>query len=474
MTKKWFAACMAMILAVAGPVAVLADKTGQHHYTYGPDGIVESVPGFTLARTLEGAALRSADDLVVGGGRLYVADALSAAVHVFTADTYAYIATVPSGAEEDGGCPLAGPSGLAFSEAENELYIADPAAERVFVLDGDTLERKRTLSRPDDMAGDTAFAPYKIAVDGLGRLYIVVRNSHEGLVELHPDGSFSRYLGLIKPKINLVEVFWRSLASDAQKKQMAKAYAPSFGGVDLDADGFVFSVTADASSEDKLFRFNAKGDNVIRSEGYGALIGDIPEYFEHSDTGSIFVDVAVTDFGAYAALDRQNGRIFVYDFDGYLITICSGLGYMKGDLAEASAVAWNGYDLLVSDRERGAVLVYTATDFGKTALMAVESYHKGAWNEATAYYQKALGYNANFYAGYSGIGRNYLMERNFSEAVYYYKLARDDEGYSQAFRGYREELIQRYFGWFVAAFFLLAAAFVYTEIRYARRKGGER
>lgn len=68
----------------------------------------------------------------------------------------------------------------------------------------------------------------------------------------------------------------------------------------------------------------------------------------------------------------------MYDFDGYLITICSGLGYMKGDLAEASAVAGNGYDLLVSDRERGVVMVYTATDFGQTALMAVESYHKGA------------------------------------------------------------------------------------------------
>lgn len=66
---------------------------------------------------------------------------------MFTADTYTYIASVPSGAEEDGGCPLAGPSGLAFSETENELYIADPVAERVFVLDGDTLKRKRTLSR---------------------------------------------------------------------------------------------------------------------------------------------------------------------------------------------------------------------------------------------------------------------------------------------------------------------------------------
>ena len=39
-------------------------------------------------------------------------------------------------------------------------------------------------------------------------------------------------------------------------------------------------------------------------------------------------------------------------------------------------------------------------------------------------------------------------------------------------KAYRETVIQRYFGWFVAAFFLLAAAFIYTEVRYARRKGG--
>lgn len=322
------------------------------------------------------------------------------------------------------------------------------------------------------MTGDTQFAPYRIAVDTIGRLYIVVQNSHEGIVELNPDGGFSRYLGLNKPKINLIEYFWRSLATDEQKKQMAKAYAPSFGGVDLDGDGFVFAVTGDTSSEEKVFRFNAKGDNVIRAEGYDKLVGDVPQYFENSETSSVFTDVATTDFGAYAVLDRQNGRVFVYDFDGYLITIFSGLGYMKGDLAEASSLAWNGYDLLVGDRERGLVMVYMATDFGRSALMAVESYNKGEWDRATELYQTALSHNANFYAGYSGIGRNYLMERDFSQAVYYYKLAKDDEGYSQAFQGYRETVIQRYFGWFVAAFLLLAAVFIYTEIRYARRKGG--
>ena len=478
MTKKWLAALAALVLAALSPLTALADKTDQYNYTYGPNGIVASVPGFDLARTLdsgdlpEGTVLRSVDDLVVGGGRLYVADALGAQIHVFDSETFTHVVTIQSGSEEAGGCPLAGPKGVCFSETLGELYIADPAAQKVFVLDGETYALKRSLGRPENMTGDTQFAPYRIAVDTIGRLYIVVQNSHEGIVELNPDGGFSRYLGLNKPKINLIEYFWRSLATDEQKKQMAKAYAPSFGGVDLDGDGFVFAVTGDTSSEEKVFRFNAKGDNVIRAEGYDKLVGDVPQYFENSETSSVFTDVATTDFGAYAVLDRQNGRVFVYDFDGYLITIFSGLGYMKGDLAEASSLAWNGYDLLVGDRERGMVMVYMATDFGRSALMAVESYNKGEWDRATELYQTALSHNANFYAGYSGLGRNYLMERDFSQAVYYYKLAKDDEGYSQAFQGYRETVIQRHFGWFVAAFLLLAAVFIYTEIRYARRKGG--
>ena len=196
MTKKWLAAFAALVLAALSPVTALADKTDQYNYTYGPDGIVASVPGFDLARTLdtgnlpEGLKLQSVDDLVVGGGRLYVADALGAQILVFDAATFVYIASIPSGNEEEGGCPLAGPKGLCFSETLGELYIADPAAQKVFVLDGETYALKRSLGRPDNMTGDTQFAPYRIAVDVIGRLYIVVQNSHEGIVELNRDGGF--------------------------------------------------------------------------------------------------------------------------------------------------------------------------------------------------------------------------------------------------------------------------------------------
>lgn len=460
-------------------MTALADKTDQYNYTYGPNGIVASVPGFDLARTLdsgdlpEGTVLRSVDDLVVGGGRLYVADALGAQIHVFDSETFTHVVTIQSGSEEAGGCPLAGPKGVCFSETLGELYIADPAAQKVFVLDGETYALKRSLGRPENMTGDTQFAPYRIAVDTIGRLYIVVQNSHEGIVELNPDGGFSRYLGLNKPKINLIEYFWRSLATDEQKKQMAKAYGcpPSAGSIWM---GTALFSPSPATPRPRK-RCSASMPKAITLSGrratinWSAMCHSISRTVRRAACSPMWRRLISA---AYAVLDRQNGRVFVYDFDGYLITIFSGLGYMKGDLAEASSLAWNGYDLLVGDRERGLVMVYMATDFGRSALMAVESYNKGEWDRATELYQTALSHNANFYAGYSGIGRNYLMERDFSQAVYYYKLAKDDEGYSQAFQGYRETVIQRYFGWFVAAFLLLAAVFIYTEIRYARRKGG--
>lgn len=456
-------------LAVLSVPYAAADQTDQYGYTYGPSGIVSSVPGFVLSRTVDtaGAPLQSVDDLATGGGQLYISDALAAAVYVYDGQTYAYKATIAASDET----PFVAPKGLYHSEFFNELYIADPEAGAIFVLDAATYAHKRTITRPENMAGDTKFAPYRVAVDSIGRFYIVVQGSYEGILELNPDGGFSRYVGVNKPKVDLIEYFWRSLASDEQKKQMTKAYAPSFNGVDVDSEGFIFAVTGDSSSEQKIFRFNAKGSNVIRAEGYNALEGDSAKYFEHSETTSVFCDVAATDFGTYAVLDRQNGRVFVYDFDGYLLTVFAGKGHVKGQLAEASALAWNGYTLLVGDKQRGAVYVYTTTNFGQAALQAVENYNRGQWSAATDCYRQALEYNANYYAGYSGIGRNYLMERDFEQAVYYYKLAQDDAGYSQAYHGYRGIWIQKYFGWIAVAVLLAATAFILTEVRYARRKG---
>jgi DNA-binding beta-propeller fold protein YncE len=440
-----------------------ADKTNQYDYAYGNRAIINSVAGFGLARTIDA----SADAISVGNGKLYLADSNASVIQVLSAADYSLITTI-TGGDSFG---LTKPEGLYLSEALAELYIADTGAERILVLDAENYTLKRIITRPANMAGLTNFRPAKIAVDTSGRIYCVVSGSYEGLLELNPDGAFSRYFGVNTPEINLLDYFWKSIASRDQKQKMAKTFAPPFSNLDIDREGFVYAVTHDTASEKMIFRFNAKGENVIREEGYIDLRGDLTRSYVNKDVASAFTGISVAGFGAYAVVDRSYGRVFVYDFDGYMLTVFSKLGDTKGDLREPASIAWNGYDLLVGDTGTGKMYVYTPTDFGRAALAATEYYNRGDWERATAYFEEAIGLNANFYAGYSGVGRNYLMRREYEQAMYDFKMASDTKMYSQAYNGYRGAWIQKNFVWFLAAVIVLVLGVIFSEVRYARKRG---
>jgi hypothetical protein len=460
--------------AIAGRAAG-ADTTSQYDYAYGPNHITSSAAGFILARTIDGSLLpnppESVDDVSVGGGKLYIADSVSSGVYVLNAEDYSYIATITTLIDtiHEEQVTLTNPEGLYLSGPLNELYIADTNAERIVVLDAEDHSLKRIITRPENMAGVTNFKPSKIAADLSGRIYFVVSGSFEGIVQLNPAGDFSRYFGVNKPEVKLADYFWKSIASPDQKSKMAKTYAPSFSNIDIDSEGFVYAVTRDAVSEKMIFRFNAKGENVIREEGYIPLRGDMTRMYENNNVASAFTGIAAAGFGVYAVLDRSYGRVFVYDFDGYMLTVFSKLGDMKGDLREPSAIAWNGYDLLVGDKALGLVYVYTPTEFGRAALSAAERYNKGDWDAAAACFERALSLNANFYAGYSGLGRSFLMRRNYREAMYYFKMAADTKMYSQAYNGYRGIWIRKYFLVFMVIVLLFCGAVVYSELRYVRK-----
>jgi DNA-binding beta-propeller fold protein YncE len=462
--------------------AAWADNTNRYDYAYGTYGIINSVAGFEPARTIDGTvlpfSLESVDAIAHGGGRIYLADSAASRIVILDALDYSYIAAVNSvGAvnsvdavnKSGDGSALKNPEGVFFSETTGTLYIADTGAERIVVLDAETLLTKRVITRPANMAGITNFKPSKIAVDTSGRIYFVVQGSYEGIVELKPNGEFSRFYGVNKPEINLPDYFWKSIASKDQKSKMTKTFAPSFSNLDIDREGFVYAVTADTASLKMIFRFNAKGENVIREEGYIDLRGDLTRAYVNRTVASAFTGIAVADFGVYAVVDRSYGRVFVYDFDGYMLTVFSKLGDMKGDLRDPSSIAWNGYDLLVGDKALGRAYVYTPTAFGKAALLAAESYNAGDWERAAAYFEKAIALNANFYAGYSGVGRNYLMRRDYGTALYYFKMANDTRMYSQSYNGFRGIWIQKYFVWVIAAAIILTAGIIYSEVRYARK-----
>lgn len=478
-----------IIIMLLAPVEAYASDGSSYVY----DGYIydfwgnalESPAAFTLERVidernLQGIKLLGVDDVCTSkDGRVFLVDTLESRVNVLT-EQGELLKSLKVIRGSDGKIVtdaltgnqliLSSPQGVFIHEKNSEIYIADTGAYRIVVLDSVDYAFKRIIERPTNMTGVSEFKPSKIVVDNADRIYIVVQSSYEGIIELNGDGSFSRYFGVNSPRVNLLDHFWKSMASDEQKEQMSKTFAPAFNNVALDGEGFVMAITYDSASRDMVFRMNSEGKNVLRQEGNTTVMGDI-----HSMNGEMsqLVDVAVKEYGTYAVADRQKGRIFIYNFDGEMLNAFGTKGKMKGEFQLPSGIAWLGDKLLVSDNMLKCVYILAPTDFGKIALEASKEYYYGRWDEALELFEEAVRLNSNYEIAYTGIGKNYLMKDDYENAMYYFKRGNNRAFYSRAYNGYRSEVIKENFGIVMIIFVAAIGAIVFSEIRY-HQKGGRK
>lgn len=425
------------------------------------------------SENLRGIAIDRIDDVCTSeDGRIFIVDSRQSRIHVLDAsgtmlktlktirDENNKIALNPDGSQ----LVLTGCEGVFYHEKAQEIYIADTQAQRVIVLDGLTYAHKRTITRPEDMSGATEFKPSKVAVDNADRIYLVVQSSYEGIIELNEDGSFSRYFGVNEPQVNLIDYFWKSIASDEQKEEMGKQYAPAFNNITLDGEGFIMAVTNDSAASQMVYRLNFKGENVLRQEGAVDVVGD-----PHTETASAFTDIAVNDTGTYVLVDKTRGHIFMYDFNGQLLCAMGSSGNLKGELKNPSAVAWLGDKLVIGDADLKSVYILEPTEFGSALLRASESYYHGRWEEATQWYEEVLRLCGNLETAYVGIGKNYLMQEDYEQAMYYFQLGNNREFYSKAYKGYRSEVMRDNFGIIAAVAVVLIGAVIWSEAAYHRK-----
>lgn len=472
---------LAVSLMLTAVPALAADGTSYVYggYTFDFFGNDKSTPapfvlsGILDASSLSGIPLDSVDDVcTTSDGRIIIVDSRQSRVHVLD-ENGKMLKTLKTIRDDDNKIVIApdgsqmifnGCSGAFFHEKRNELYIADTAAQRVIVLDGTTYNFKRLITRPENMTGATEFLPYKVAVDNADRIYIVVQSSYEGIIELNEDGTFSRYFGVNEPQINLIDFLWKSIATDAQKAQMSKTYAPAFANVTLDGEGFIMAVSMDDASEKVVFRLNFEGKNVLREMGSFPVIGDM-----YTDNFSQFVDIAVKPYGTYAVIDRRLGHIFLYNFDGELLSVFGSAGNLTGQFKNPTAIAWLGDKLVVGDSTLKCVYMLEPTDFGSALLAANEDYYYGRWDEATEHFREVLRLCGNMETAYVGIGKNLLMQEQYEDAMYYFKLGNNREFYSRAYKGYRSEVMRENF-WIVAVIaVVLIGAVIYSEVAYNRK-----
>ncbi|MFC6334702.1 hypothetical protein ACFP56_18885 [Paenibacillus septentrionalis] len=463
---------------------VFADNTLETNYIYDFWGSVnKSLPAFELMYTLDESSLgqikmRSIDDAYVSKDRIFLVDSEESRVNVIGSDLQFQHSIklirdqnnkiiVDSVTNKQ--LMLDKPEGVFYSDYSDELYIADTGAERIIVLDGTDYHLKRMINKPENMVGATQFKPSKIVVDKDGKISVIVQGSYEGIIEIHNNGSFSRYFGLNKPRVNIIDHFWKSIATKEQKEKMKKVFAPSFNNLSIDTEGMIYATTFDPSAKDKVFRFNSKGENVLMENGYFSVIGDLT--YGTDEERSQFIDIAVSDFGVYALLDKTKGRVFIYNFQGDLMNIFGSSGYLKGDVREPTAINWFGDKLIITDKQFAAAYIYQPTEFGEAALHAEKQYFYGQWEDAGASYEKTIELNSNYDIAYTGVGRNYLMQDEYEKAMYYSELGNSRGYFSKAYAEYRNIIIQHNFIWLVIPFVLFAGYLIYSEYRYNRKNG---
>lgn len=484
MTKRIVSLTVLVLLCFTFATAY-AEHTGDSSYIYDYWGSANpSLNAFELSRVIrtdsvEGAVMKSVDDVYVHNDLIYIADSVSGKVFVIDKD-YNLVKEIRVIRDKEGKIVVNKDNKQAILNApegvyanDDYIYIADTGNNRIFLLNPEDYTLEMEIDKPENMVGSTDFVPSKLAVDNAGRIFVVVKSSTEGIIELNKDGSFSRYFGVNSPQVSFIDFFWKSIASDEQKAKMSKTYAPAFTNVQTDSDGFVYAVTTDTASEEMAFRFNAKGENVLRKLGYSETLGDLPKASTSStDTASksTFTDIAVSDYGVYALLDTSKNRVFLYNFDGNLLTVFGGTGDIEGKFNTPTSICWMGNSLIVGDSKLACAFVFTPTDFGALVLEAEEKYFNGDFSGASELNLKIVAMNANYDHAYVSIGKNYLMQDEYEQAMYYFKLGNDKTYYSKAFAGYRNLIIQKYFFIFAIVFLAFVVWVLWTEIAYNKKQ----
>ncbi len=464
----------------------------KYNYSYYGD-VVHSAPGMTYAayfnaQTL-GTKLSSPEDFVIYNQKIYMVDSVENKVIVINHEfakvdersefelTQNYINKLSSeGVTEFPNVTLKSPYGIDVKDSG--IYIADTGNYRIVKLNHD-FEVVDIFSDMDDPTFETIqFEPRNITVDNTQRMYVVAKNVYEGIMEINTDGTFNRFTGVNPVALTPLEIFRRSLMTEAQIAQLKLFLPTEYTSVQIDDRSFIYATSKPSNdqAENTIQLINPKGVDVIKRNGYHPPMGDVHFMVGMNNyvvTGpSLLVDIASTDHGIYTVLDQKRSRLFTYDSEGNLLYINGDEGSQSDKFQEGVALGYLGDDLLVLDRKSRTVVVYRLTDFGRAVNQAIAFHDEGRFEDAAMIWEQVVKLNTNYEIAYNGIGKFYLREGNFKEAMTYFELGHDHYYYSKAFKGYRNAIIKDNFGYIMLVVVLLGGTLAYFKLRKTYRKGG--
>ena len=336
------------------------------------------------------------------------------------------------------------PSGIFVTES-GSIYVADQGNSRVVELRSDgSLVRVIGAPRTDAegvLSGNTPYQPMRVAVNPLGRIFVIARHMYEGLMQFSANGDFEGFVGAPRVQPSVADIFWRQIASVQQRERMTLILPAQYNSMDVDAKGFVL-----ACEKNLIRRLSPTGIDLLRTSGLFPPQGDLIVSSDPDEIPSLFVDIAARELGMYSVLDRTRGHVFTYDSNGNLLYTFGGIGYLLGQFRAPAAIDSMGDRLLVLDSQLGQITVFRPTEYARYIHAAMRAYNDGHYQLAEQMWREVLRLNANFDLAYTGIGKAYLRAGDYRSAMRMFRLSHDRSGYSEAFRMSRYEAIGRYLG----------------------------
>lgn len=428
---------ISLIFFAPNTKAITQDSAPYKTYTEGSKGLVLTQTAYepTGALTLE-TKMSDPEDILIKDNYLYIADTGNKRV----------IKTTLSGELKLEISDLNTPTGIDVDE-EGNIYIADSGSRSVLKYDKEGTLIKIYERPKEPLFGETSpYQPIKVSVGPRGILYIVGSGSTNGLIQLNKQGEFIGFFGTNPVK----KTFWGTIAELFGVKY-AKKIPVSADNVTLDSKGSVYTVSKTATQSIK--KFNIASNISLSLENERTL-----------------TDIKVNSFGNIYTITKE-GIINEYDSQGNLIfqfgASDEGNNILGKFINPVSIDIDNSNNIYVLDKGNNSIQTLVKTDFANQIHEGIKNYHNGIYDIEE--WRGVLKRNTFFSLANSAIANALYRDNQFDEALYYFKIAEDRAGYSEAFWQVRYNWLQAYLPivfLIIAIYFITKKSLSYVDKRY--------
>ena len=324
---------------------------------------------------------------------------------------------------------LSRPTGVHVG-TDGRVYVTDFELKKAFqfeITTNGSYELKVTYERPENSPffdEGTTFDPTKIVTDKAHNVYVLLAGNVNGLAQFKNDGTFFGYFGG-----NKIPASWQNTVTylffdEQTRRDLFQIIPDPVYNVSVDQDGLILTTTKGLDGYLKLNIANF----VYNSSVWG---------FDNIE------DITVGPYETIFTVS-SDGYIVEYGPDGSVLFIFSGTDTsgIQGLFQGPSGIAVDSTNnLYVIDSQTKSLQIFMPTSFANLIHQAIELYQDGRYAESLVPWQQVLEQNALFDLANQGLGDAYFAEQNYEEALYYYEIARDQNGYSDAFWEVRNDVL---------------------------------